>query len=241
MTDSGARKKGASQTTPAVQALAEAELALMEPVFRADVQELPWAPLLRRLDAEWVDPAPPHHNSSLTRELAARVISCVARGMYHEMAYALGGVTVDTVHKRWFGAARAGVQPFALFRELVEQADLVAQSRHFAVVERAGASGDWRASAWILERRYFAQWGVRKAEQKSGFGSADPRLNGSAAASGNPVSSPPGRVTLELLPPLPPGPESRADTDTHTETAAADAAGTSLEDPPRSPPRARPV
>lgn len=246
MVDSGTRKKGPSPN-PAVQALADAELAVLEPTFRADVAEVPWAPLLRRLDAEWQDPAPPHHNSRLTRDVAARVISCVARGMYHEMAYALGGVAVDTVHRRWFAAARDGVQPFMLFRELVDQADLVAQAALVSRIERASAAGDWRAAAWLLERRHFAQWGVRKVESKAGFGSADPRLHGSALAEKVSGGSP-GRVTLELLPPLPAqpaghaAPASQADTETHTETAAADAAeGPEREGPPRSPPRARPV
>lgn len=226
MSDSGARRPQKSPP-PAVQALADAELSVLEPTFRADVAEVPWAPLLRRLDAEWVDPSPPHHNSRLTRDVAARVISCVARGMYHEMAYALGGVAVDTVHRRWFSAARDGVQPFALFRELVDQADLVAQAALVSRIERASAAGDWRAAAWLLERRHFAQWGVRKVESKAGFGSADPRLHGGSASPEKSLSQPAGRVTLELLPPLPPSPEPRADTDTHTETAAADAAGQS--------------
>jgi transposase len=65
---------------------------------------------------------------------------------------------------RW--TKRGEKQASGLFREFcmaLREADAVAELRCIRRLNQAACDGDWRAAAWMLERRFPERWGRRRA------------------------------------------------------------------------------
>ena len=78
----------------------------------------------------------------------------IAKGIPLEYACALGGVTYRTVRRWIVDEERLGAESkFAGVVAKVEAAKARAIQANMANITRAGGD-DWRASAWILERRH---------------------------------------------------------------------------------------
>ncbi len=85
----------------------------------------------------------------------ALVLAEIRRGATPKCAAAMAKVHEATWY-RWLERGRAGIEPYASFATEIAIAELVWQ----AGLERAIASStDWRASAWLLERRCREQYG----------------------------------------------------------------------------------
>jgi transposase len=86
-----------------------------------------------------------------TAERATAIAAALAAGNTRKVAAATGGISEDTF-ARW-------LKRYADFAEAIKSAEAEAQASHVANITQAGASGQWQASAWWLERRCPADWG----------------------------------------------------------------------------------
>lgn len=75
------------------------------------------------------------------------------------MAARTAGVDPVSLH-RWVAWGDEGREPYAAFAALVRLAEGKAEAAMLANVVQAGAT-DWRASAWVLERRFRRSWSRR--------------------------------------------------------------------------------
>ena len=60
----------------------------------------------------------------------------------------------------------------------LKRADLEAELACLRQIKEAAQNGDWRAAAWMLERRYPEKWGRRRTSAQRGRGSADGAVQG---------------------------------------------------------------
>jgi len=157
------------------------------------VTELPWAPLIRRLDAEWREPKA---DPTLIKAKVAQFLKAVARGNYLNTALRTARIS-NQAFAHWSDMARKRQQPYALVFELLEEAEHVAESRMLSIIERA-AIEDWRAAAWYLERKSPERWNANRINQKQTWNSGDPRLAGGS----EPKQIDTQGAPLELLPAL---------------------------------------
>jgi transposase-like protein len=102
----------------------------------------------------------------LTPEISDRIVALVRRGSYRETACAAVGVSSRTL-RRWLQRARDGgphSQRYKRFAEAVDRAEAEAESIAAAAIIQAGKE-DWRALAWILERRGPQRWNPKHARK----------------------------------------------------------------------------
>lgn len=100
---------------------------------------------------------------SLTPELQAKVVALVRRGNLRNVAAASVGVTTRKFND-WLRLGAQGQEPYADFLEAIDQAEAEWETRMVQSIEGAGVSGErgeWKASAWMLERRKPAVWGQK--------------------------------------------------------------------------------
>jgi hypothetical protein len=111
--------------------------------------------------------------TSCTPELAQRLAGAIRLGLPYERACQAVGLHYSTM-RRWIQRAeaedarltenskarpRASEQVFREFRDTISRAEAAGELENAARVFEAGEAGDWRAAAWILERRHPARWG----------------------------------------------------------------------------------
>jgi hypothetical protein len=93
--------------------------------------------------------------TKLNPETLDRLVEAVQLGATWEMAAAAAGVDVSTVH-RW----RADEGNCEL-RDRLKAAEAVGALTALRSIRDAAAGGTWQAAAWLLERRYPADYGRR--------------------------------------------------------------------------------
>lgn len=91
--------------------------------------------------------------SKYTPERVARIVEALEGGNTRRAAAAAGGIDQATFD-RW-------ILRYAHFAADVRAAESKAELVHVEAIRHAAADGDWRASAWWLERRYPDDWGRR--------------------------------------------------------------------------------
>jgi hypothetical protein len=109
-------------------------------------------------------PDPPHPASKLTPEMHVGICEALASGVYRQDAARYNGIGTTTFY-RWMEVGEAdheaGVNsPQALLWEGVIQAEAKAKLRLSALISGA-AVDDWKAAAWMLERKYPEEYGRR--------------------------------------------------------------------------------
>jgi transposase len=111
--------------------------------------------------------------TKLTKELHEKLLSAIRAGNYMETAAAYAGISKDTLYNWMRRGARESErlaqnprakpkkseQEFLEFSDAVEKALAQAEVRDIANIAKASDAGDWRASAWRLERKYPEKWG----------------------------------------------------------------------------------
>lgn len=90
------------------------------------------------------------------RAVAERIAHAIEQGATYELAAAHGGVSYETL-RVWREAKPA-------FSVLLEAAEAKAAMRWLTWINAAAADGDWRAAAFMLERRYPQHYGRRALE-----------------------------------------------------------------------------
>ena len=97
---------------------------------------------------------------TLTPDVSRRIIEAIESAMPVREACRLGGVGESTYYA-WMARAQAPDAPAELleFRAAIAEARACAQERLVNTVQVASLDPkNWRAAAWLLERRYPAHW-----------------------------------------------------------------------------------
>lgn len=95
----------------------------------------------------------------LTAEIEAKILSALRVGSPLNTAAAYAAVAPSTFNL-WLRQGRDGRQPF---KRLVDEIDLAiadGKMRHLVRIDQ-GADKDWRAAAWLLERRFPTEFGEK--------------------------------------------------------------------------------
>jgi hypothetical protein len=107
----------------------------------------------------------------LTPETAEKILERIRAGAYRETACAAAGIGSRTLRDWLRKAAHSkscGVETkFTEFADRMDEAEAEAEHTELDFIRRAG-SDDWRAAAWILERRGAKRWGIKKSIELSG-------------------------------------------------------------------------
>lgn len=84
-----------------------------------------------------------------------RIVEALSVGATMEIAAGHGGVTRGTLH-RWLskGAADDAPDEYRAFYDRVKRAENRAAVAALANIQRSAVDGDWRCSAWLLERKF---------------------------------------------------------------------------------------
>ena len=95
--------------------------------------------------------------TKLSPDLQKRLLDAIAAGNYIHTACAAVGIGESTYFK-WLERGRAGESPYREFIEALTRAEQQAIVSLVKIV-RSHAIGDWRAAAFLLERRQKKDWG----------------------------------------------------------------------------------
>jgi hypothetical protein len=129
----------------------------------------------------------------LTDELADRLSNLLAAGNYDETAARAAGISARTL-RDWLHrglSSRDRDEPYRRLRGRLDEARANGEAAHVARIAKAAADGDWKASAWFLERSYPARWG-RPALRPPLDGRDEDDVEAPAPADPEPVAPPPG-------------------------------------------------
>jgi transposase len=98
----------------------------------------------------------------LTPEIADQIATTLALGGHFELACKAAAVPLATALAWRQRGAQANEddtedEPYRSFYELAAEAEAKSESHLIVYIEKAGRS-DWRAAAWLLERRHRSRW-----------------------------------------------------------------------------------
>lgn len=104
----------------------------------------------------------------LTPRRADIIVKMLSKGHYDNAAAKMAGVAASTL-KQWLAKGRE--QKEGIYYELVKRVDAARDDGESFLVGKvvdAVDAGDWRAAAWILERKYHERWRKRHSTEVSG-------------------------------------------------------------------------
>lgn len=93
-------------------------------------------------------------------KVALKIIDLVRGGNYIDVAAAASGVGRSTLYE-WLRKSAEGDESFNGFSGRVHEAASEAEARAVLNVQKAAQAGDWKASAWYLERKHWQRWSKR--------------------------------------------------------------------------------
>ncbi len=96
----------------------------------------------------------PGRDTKLSPELREKFIGFIARGSYRETACAGCGIRPDTF-RNWLKRGHKGEEPYATFLRDLEAAESSVEDE---TLGRLLKSGDWKADAWYLARKFPQRW-----------------------------------------------------------------------------------
>jgi hypothetical protein len=113
---------------------------------------------VRHTDVERYSPA-------YTPEAVTRILAGVESGLARSRAAALAGVSASTL-AAWERAGLEGDTRYTDLADRLAEADVKAENAMLTVIRDAAVQdGDWKAAAWVLERRFPQAWGPPKPVQ----------------------------------------------------------------------------
>lgn len=104
--------------------------------------------------------------TKLTEETKKVIVAAIRKGVSYKHAAALAGIS-ETALKEWQALGRAGKEPYAALVLEIEQAQALGVLANLKNIEQAGLT-DWRASAWVLERRFPEDYGNKSTLKVQG-------------------------------------------------------------------------
>ncbi len=97
--------------------------------------------------------APNGRPSKLTHAVQERLLQALSIGNHRHAAAAYAGVDEKTV-RRWMARGASELDgPYRTLRDAVLAAEAKAQVVALGCIAQAARGGDWRAAAWMLERK----------------------------------------------------------------------------------------
>jgi transposase len=114
--------------------------------------------------------------SKLTPEVQETIVKYLRAGNSFKTACECAGIGAST-GLEWRARGedrhcdRESDDIYAAFAEATRKAEHDAIARNVALIQKAGAEGNWQASAWFLERRRPEEWG--RADRRPVIGSSD--------------------------------------------------------------------
>jgi hypothetical protein len=118
--------------------------------------------------------------SKLTPELQSQICGYVNGGVPIPTACGACGISWNTV-QTWLRKGRDGEKPYAEFVAALNQAKNRWEAAAAIRVTKA-ADKDWKAAAWMLERRRHEIWGAREKLELTGKGGGAIKVETDAAA-----------------------------------------------------------
>lgn len=108
--------------------------------------------------------------SLLTEDLQAMLLSGIEEGLPLKQAAMLAGICYETLNRwRKKGESESAPPEFRHFCQALQRSEAVAMQRLVSQVSKAGNT-DWRAAAWILERRHPDEFGKAEKIEHTGKG-----------------------------------------------------------------------
>ena len=134
----------------------------------------------------------------MTPEVEAAVAEAVELGATWEKAADSAGIGGSTL-REWKQRGEAGEAPFAAFLATLKRAEGAGIARSLRNIRQAADSGSWQAAAWLLERRYPADYGRRSEIRVDSDAAADMGSANVAAALRRIADQQANRATVALL------------------------------------------
>jgi hypothetical protein len=103
--------------------------------------------------------------TKFTVELGKRINRLVKAGNFRETAAAICDVDPTTL-RSWLKRGARGEEPYAAFARAQDKAESTMEADILKVLRKCGEE-DWRALAWILERRGAKRWGFKAGVEVS--------------------------------------------------------------------------
>ena len=98
--------------------------------------------------------------TKLSQDTIDRLADAIRLGATWERAADVAGISVATL-RDWRRRGEAGDRQFAALLAALKAAEGDGVSRALQVIRQAAEGGQWQAAAWLLERRYPADYGRR--------------------------------------------------------------------------------
>ena len=97
----------------------------------------------------------------LTEEICNKICEYIAMGNYVDDCCQAVGISRSTYYK-WRKLGKTGEEPYATFLERVLEAEAKSIVSHVGIIHDTAETGNWLASAWLLERKYPNRFGKRE-------------------------------------------------------------------------------
>lgn len=106
------------------------------------------------------DDPPQGRPSKFTDDVKAKLVKALKLGATHELAAMYAGIGASTFYA-WKKRAEDGDPEYQEFVETLNQSESIGA---IAALEKITDSEDWKAAAWLLERRYPEMYGRQKLD-----------------------------------------------------------------------------
>jgi len=92
--------------------------------------------------------------TKLTKEVEDKIIQAIQSGATYDICAQFAGISPATFYN-WMKQGRDGKQKSKVeFLERIKRAESKGAIANLGLIQRAAKDGDWKASAWLLERRH---------------------------------------------------------------------------------------
>ncbi len=116
-------------------------------------------------------PNKPGRPTLLTKEREAILLSAIEEGLPLKQAAHIAGICYETLNRwRIRGENESAPPEFRQFCQSLERSHAIAMQAHVSCIRKAALGGDWRASAWTLERRFPEEFTKPQQIEHSGPG-----------------------------------------------------------------------
>ncbi|MBI05356.1 MAG: hypothetical protein CMM54_00075 [Rhodospirillaceae bacterium] len=102
--------------------------------------------------------------TKLTDERREAICRMIVEGVPLKTAARAAGVTYNTL-RNWMQRGEKGDEPYALFKEEVEEAQAVCEAQLVGIIKSAAvqeSGGEWRAALALLSRKFPERWSEKR-------------------------------------------------------------------------------